>query len=128
MTSYATTDDVELELEHDLSAPRASRVTVLLARAALLINRVPGVTERLASGDLDAEILKMVSVDMVVRALRPDVKSETIGPKSVTYRDAGEPGLYLSERELGLLDPPVSTTVAPAARSVQMGRRVWWRG
>lgn len=125
--SYATTVDVELELERSLSAARAERVTVLLARAALLINRVPGVTARLALGELDAEILKMVSVDMVLRALRPgDVKSETIGPKSVTYKDTGEPGLYLLERELALLEPPVSTTVAPAARSVQMSRPRWW--
>lgn len=126
--SYATVDDVELELERDLSPARTERVTVLLARAALLIDRVPGVYARLLSGDLDPEIPKMISVDMVVRAVRTaaDVKSETIGPKSVTYRDAGEPGLYLSERELGLLEPPVSTTVAPAARSVQMARPPWW--
>lgn len=126
--TYALPADVATELEvESFSSVRLARVTALIANAALLIDRVPGVAARIVSGDLDAGLVKLVVVRMVARMLGAPgaVKSETIGPKSVVYRDVAS-GLYLDDADLALLAPIDAEDNPVPAGSVQMARPVWW--
>jgi len=120
VTAYATASDVAAGWR-TLTADEQARATVLLARAAVLIDtQVPSVPARITAGTLDAEVPKTVSVNMVQRVLRnPEgVTQQTLGPAAVTY-DRDDTGLLvLTESDLVALMP---AAVTDGAASVGVG-------
>lgn len=105
---FAEVSDVEamFRVLNEAETIRATRWIAYVSR--LIRQAVPTVDHRIARGLLDPELVKDVTVAVVVRALRnPEgAKAETIGPKSVTYDDRVAGGfVFLTEDEIGCLLP-----------------------
>ena|SRR5690554_3356965 len=108
---YADPDDLT-ERWRPLTSDETSRADVLLADAAVKIRAAcPDVDARIESGDLDPEIPKIVSCDMVRRAMLSPVDQapmqqmqQTAGPFSHSGTFVNPTGdLYLTKAEKQML-------------------------
>ena len=105
--AYATYEDVEARWR-PLSSDEQSRATVLLGDAASILDSLVKVDE---DDDAQAELLKVVSCDMVIRAMAAAAdtfgvtqSSMTAGPYTQSWSYANPSGdLYLTKLEKRLL-------------------------
>jgi len=121
---FATADDVE-DLR-PLDADERDRAAVLLRYASAQIRRqLPDIDARIAAGQLDADLARYVTVQMVVRVLRnPDgVLQETVGPSSISYDRTQSTGqLALAPDELAMLTPaPTGIGIGTARLGAGLG-------
>lgn len=115
MTALATDDDVEA-LWRPLSEAESARIGRLLDVASAKVRQaVPTVDARVASGDLDADIVVSVVVSMVARVLTNPgmVRQITVGGESVTLAAETLRGLFLLPEELAELSPSAGRRVGP---------------
>lgn len=114
-TNPATIADIEARWR-PLSAPEQTVAATLLDDAWLiLIQRLPSIPERIDNGTLNPELVISVLCAMVLRVLRnPEGKrQESIDDYSYMRDNAVAAGmLYVSDDELGLLDPSGASAVA----------------
>jgi hypothetical protein len=109
--SYATVDDVAVQLMRDLTTAEQARVTALLPVVDRLIDQaVPSVAARIASGDLAAGVVAVVAASMIARALEVPAgvteSEERIDDYSRRYRrESASQGLGLLGDEIALLAP-----------------------
>jgi hypothetical protein len=120
---YATITDVETQLGRAVTSAETTRVNGLLAQASRIIDAAsPAVAARITAGTLNAGAVAWITASMVVRFLQVPggVRSQTIGPISVTY-DTGQTaaGMALLPAELALLAEPV-TAAKPRGRSIRL--------
>lgn len=105
---FATAATIET-IWRDLTPEEENRADTLCRFASEMIRQaVPGIDERLASGDLSGDLAAFVAAQMVLRVLRnpSGVAAETVGPWSVTYGSTGTQAtgaLFLGEAEMALL-------------------------
>lgn len=127
-TPFATPEDVA-ELWRPLSTQEQAVATArLLLVSALIRARVRTVDERIASGALDPEVVRIIAVDAVRRAMENPTegvrsRTQTVGPfsESVTYTDAGQAGVWLPEADWALLLGGAGNTAARAGvRSIRV--------
>jgi hypothetical protein len=105
--AYATYKDVEARWR-PLSSDEQARATVLLGDAASILDQLVKVDEE---DDAQAELLKVVSCDMVIRAMSAAAdtfgvtqSSMTAGPYTQSWSYANPSGdLYLTKMEKRLL-------------------------
>lgn len=112
---FAEESDVR-ELYGPVEPEDLSKVNALLRRASAMIRvQVYEPDLRIAQQLLDAQAVKDVCVDMVIRVLRNEggVKQETVGPIATTYDPAVASGrLFMTPDELYLLQPPKAARAA----------------
>jgi hypothetical protein len=107
---FATPTDVQ-DRWRTLTADELDRAAVLLADASAIIRAAfPDIDDRIAGGDLDADIPLMVAANMVKRAMiGPQVEgvesqSQTVGPFAVSQKFGNPLGnLYLTQADRDLL-------------------------
>jgi hypothetical protein len=128
MAPFATPADVS-ELWRPLSLQEAAVAAArLLMVSALIRQLVPTVETRISSGSLDPDVVKLIAVDAVRRAMENPSegvrsRTQTVGPfsESVTYTDAGQAGVWLSDAEVALLRGSAGATAARAGvRSIRV--------
>lgn len=113
----ASPDDVA-ELWRALSTEETALARTLIRYAsAILRRRVTDLDARVASGDVGADLVALVVARMVLRVMQSPaggVKSQTVGPYSVTYDTAAAARhLVLDPDDLALLAPVPSTPTSP---------------
>lgn len=121
---FATVDDVDAL--RPLDSDERDRAGVLLVYASATIRKpMPDIDARIASGDLDADLPRLVAVQMVIRVLRnPDgVRQETVGPSSISYDTSAALGqLVLTDDELAILLPnPTGIGIGTARIAAGLG-------
>ena len=112
---FATADDVDALRPLD-SEDRALAGTLLVYGAALIRRKQPDIDARIASGELDPDLAKLVAVQMVIRVLRnlDGVRQETVGPSSITY----DPSQAIGQL---IVTPDDLATLAPAPTGIGIG-------
>lgn len=114
MSTYASLADLQAKWP-GLPASSVATAQVLLDEAeAVLLALVPGIADRVASGDLNAVLVRKVLTDAVKRSMETPsgVQSQTVGPESVTYfRSGSAGGGWFTADELSLLGAPVENSV-----------------
>lgn len=109
--SYATLNDVAVQLMRELTTAEQARVTALLPVVDRLIDQaVPSVAARIVSGDLAAGVVAVVAASMIARALQTPAgvteSEERIDDYAVRYRrESASQGLGLLGDEISLLAP-----------------------
>jgi hypothetical protein len=94
-----------------LSLDEVQRAAALLRRASAVVrHQVPSVDTRVATGQLSADVVSGVVVEMVLRVLDPDkrITARTVEDYSERYADARvsvEAGIFLTAAELAALQP-----------------------
>lgn len=129
---YATVEDVEMRIGRELSDSERGLAASLLGDALLIIYaRCPDLDERVDSGEISADVVRMIQANMVVRVLRnPEgIRQETDGDYSYTIAAStpvGE-GLSLTRQELSMLCG--GGTIGSFRPTLPVpGRAPWWRG
>lgn len=128
----ASPEDVA-DLWRPLTTAETSVARTLLRYASKMIRgRVADIDARITSGDLDSDLAALVAARMVLRVMQNPagaVKSQTVGPYSVTYDTASAAQhLVVDPADLALLAAPQTETVLPVgsiALAPGLGTR-WW--
>jgi hypothetical protein len=125
MADLATIDDVE-QLWRALSDDELGRTEAMLRYASSIVRaRFPGIDARIASCQLDSQLVADVVAGMVIRAGRnpSGVSQETIGPVSYSVNANVASGyLTLTPDDIALLAPAGSAGSASGSGRVGMMR------
>lgn len=93
--TYATAEDVQARLGHELSTEETALVTVRLADVErMILRRVPDLAEKITAEDVDEADVVQVEADAVVRLVRnPDgYLSETDGNYTYQFSSSAASG------------------------------------
>lgn len=120
--------EVEVYSDTPFVEDQRERIQKLIDLASLrLIARIPSIPDRVASGDLDRELVVGVVADVVLRIIRnPDgyeSVSESEGPYSGTYRWSGGDKVWIRDSDIRDLLPKRTRRYG----SIQLGVSGWQR-
>lgn len=106
-----------------LSSDEEVRAAALLARASAIIRaRFPTIDDRITAGSIDAEIVKGVAVDMVVRKLaRPTDEVTSVTTDDTTFRWETGRGGESRPTGMSMTADDVDLLSGPARRSPRVG-------
>lgn len=126
MSSYASLADLQAKWPALPVADEATAQLLLDEAEAVLLASVPGIADRIASGDLNPVLVRKVLTDAVKRYMETPsgIQSQTVGPETVTYMSGrGVRELGFTAAELALLGEAIEGSVdGYAMGSVRLAR------
>jgi len=135
MAAFATAADLEVRWRPLVSDEQAVADARLGDASAIVRSEVPGIDDKIAAGEVDAEVARFVVCEMVKRTMLsgPDVAgvsqtSQTAGPYSQQQTYANPTGnLYLTKQEKRLLGArPKAFTIDPTPPAPTPDPLNWW--
>jgi hypothetical protein len=124
----ATIRDQAFGVPIDAGAAIDAQLLVQVTKAEALLNwKVPTLEARVTAGTVPLELVQGIVCDMVLRVVKNPMSLRSFGVDDgqVTIDNTVSAGmLYVSDDELGLLEPP-PTYVTGAARSVRLNIPAW---
>ena len=123
---FATSEDYELRTGQTLDPDRKPQVTALLGDASELIREhSPGIDDRMAATppSPSQSLVAGICVRMVVRYLaNPELAAAaSSGPFAKSWASNNARGLWLTDDELAVLNPPAATTTARGVGNIRVG-------